>query len=272
MKASTFPDKLDNIPDAALKDITADIPGTITGTETGTNGTPGVGVVDHNEINKGFEHTKDNDFTGISGQPSSHDSEISGTQRKPGVSPVISTQQDGAKPVNVGSLVGGKFAVDLIDLVFPAAIVLVVDLIGYELDKKGISLTEKEKNIINPAMQDYLNSINVNLNNPLSNLLLVIGTVYGMKIIELIPKMEKKKAKPKPIPKDAPGKLVDMADKILESQKENEQRRAKLVEYSKQLAAMEKEKAVAHIRRTKKLGQPEALIFYNKNVQPLKRK
>lgn len=114
------------------------------------------------------------------------------------------TQNQGVK---LGGAIGGKTATDIVNILLPSLAVWGMSAAGYHFDKKMIELTAEEKKIIAPAMQDYLNSINVNFDNPLSNLLFVVGSIYTAKIIEVVPQMQKKAPRPQGIKVDGPGKV-----------------------------------------------------------------
>lgn len=101
--------------------------------------------------------------------------------------------QPQAGGVKLGDAVGGKTATELLNVLFPSLIVFAVSNIGYHIDKRMIELTPDEKKIVAPAFQDYLNTININFNNPLYNLLFVLGGIYAAKAIDVIPNLQKKK-------------------------------------------------------------------------------
>jgi hypothetical protein len=97
--------------------------------------------------------------------------------------------------VKVGGAISGKMATDILNILLPTLAALVIDQLGYHFDKRLIELTADEKKVIAPAMQDYLDSINVDFNNPLYNLLFVVGAIYAAKIIEVAPQLQKKARK-----------------------------------------------------------------------------
>lgn len=164
-------EKLSNIPTTALKNIT-DIN---SGAEKET--------ISEKDFQQTSEHTTaqnilpENNVTA-----GSQDSQNSQSN---------TNQSQGTK---LGSVVSGKMAVDLMDVLFPSLVVYVVAMIGYNLPKGRLQLTAKEKEILNPAFQNYLDSINVNFNNPLYNLLFVLGSVYAAKTIDLISSNDIKKS------------------------------------------------------------------------------
>lgn len=169
-----------------------------------------------------------------------------------------------ARPVQIGGLVSGKFATDLMDTLLPSLIVALVSAIGYKFDKKGLQLSQKEKDIIAPAMQDYLNSINVNTNNPFNNLLLVIGVVYGSKVIEVLPTLERNAPKQKPVTKEA---VVKQAEEIKEQKARTESEARDKAKFIQSLKAVDRNSALAIIKKQRRKSDQDALQWYNKNVK-----
>jgi hypothetical protein len=96
------------------------------------------------------------------------------------------------KKNRLGKLMQGTFAVDLVDMLIPSLVVLLIDYIGYKLDKKDLQLTKSEKEALAPAVQDVLDDIDIDFNNPYINLAVMITIVYGSKIVDKIPTMKKK--------------------------------------------------------------------------------
>lgn len=97
------------------------------------------------------------------------------------------------KKNRLGKLMQGGFAVELVDMIIPTLVVLLVGYIGYELEKKDLQLTKSEKEALAPAVQDVLDEINIDFNNPYMNLTIMIGIVYGSKIADKLPTLKKKK-------------------------------------------------------------------------------
>jgi hypothetical protein len=93
----------------------------------------------------------------------------------------------GAPGVKLGDSIGGKTAVEIIDSVFTSLCIALAGYIGYKLNRAELQLTADEKRTIAPAMQAYLNTVNINFNNPLYNLLFVIGSIYAAKIVSVLP-------------------------------------------------------------------------------------
>jgi hypothetical protein len=139
----------------------------------------------------------------------------------------------------LGAVMGGKMVTDIFDVLFPALAVWGISSLGYAgLTKQKLQLTAKEKEVVNPAVQAYLDSININFNNPLYNLLFVLCAVYGAKAIEIIPELKKV----------APGKKVVKGEEV------------------KQSHEMTKEEHIQSIMKKRRKGRQDAEEFYFKNV------
>lgn len=96
------------------------------------------------------------------------------------------------KKNRLGKLMGGTFAVDLVDMLIPSLTILLVNYLGYQLDKKDLQLSKSEKEALSPAVQDVLDEIDIDFNNPWINLGVMLSIVYGSKIIDKLPTMKKK--------------------------------------------------------------------------------
>ncbi len=96
------------------------------------------------------------------------------------------------KKNNLGSVLKGKYAVNLMDMLLPSLMVLIIDYIGYSVNKKELQLTKEEKEAVIPAVQDVLDSISMDTQNPWTNLYIVLGIVYGSKFADIIPNIKKK--------------------------------------------------------------------------------
>lgn len=109
-------------------------------------------------------------------------------------------------PTKLGGLVGGELGVRLLDAAVPAILVTVIGFVGYTFDKGRLKLNADDRKVIAPLMQDALNAIEIDFNNPFINLAFGLSIVYGSKIIEEIPNM-KRKGK-------APAKIIQMDEPI----------------------------------------------------------
>lgn len=140
----------------------------------------GGGAISDNEIMDTASHTEQLGFSGSTDTP---------------IQPTPSQFGDNShkQGTQLGQVVGGKMATDIFDIVFPSLAVWAVSMIGYNLPKGKLQLSAKEKEALNPAMQAYLDSININFNNPLYNLLFVLTAIYGAKVIDVFPEIQKVK-------------------------------------------------------------------------------
>lgn len=101
----------------------------------------------------------------------------------------------GKEKTRLGKLIKGDLPVKLLDMLLVPTIFLVVDQLGYYVDKKQLRLTSDDKDAIAPAIQDCLDSIEIDFSNPWVNLAVVIGIVYGAKVVSVMPEMKKKQRK-----------------------------------------------------------------------------
>jgi len=99
--------------------------------------------------------------------------------------------------LNIGSLLSGEMSIDLLNLLLPVILAMVIKTVtGKECDKKQLTATESEKDIIAPALQNYLNSINFTVESPLNALIITLSIVYGSKTIEVLTNTKKGTLKP----------------------------------------------------------------------------
>lgn len=92
----------------------------------------------------------------------------------------------GSQSLNAGNLITGSMAVGFIDIMLPALIVLISVKMGKQINKNQLSTTQKERDMISPVLQNYLNSVNFNVDSPLNALLITLAMVYGTKTIEVL--------------------------------------------------------------------------------------
>lgn len=172
---------------------------------------------------------------------------------------VQTSQTSTAKSIPIGGMIGGKLVVDMIDLLLPSLLSYAVSFIGYSMDKKALQMTAKEKEFVSPYMTEYLNSINVNLNNPFYNLMLVFGSVYAGKFMEVLPQM-KKVEKEKPSTEKKVVAIVDKLQAQVEKQKSIE-------DFIKEIAPLDREIAIKMVMDRRSKGKADAITWYNKNVK-----
>jgi hypothetical protein len=174
-----------NAPAAALTNITKTPPVSPNGANTAPNAaggtvTPGAETA----AAKGADHTTIPIMTNLGG------SAPSGTP----LQPVQGSQ------VSVGSMIEGRFAVEIIDAMLPAALVVVMYRFNVKLRKTELQLSEKEKSILAPLWQRCLDSILINFSNPWTALTVTSLMIYGSKAgekfgIDYIDKMNEAKEK-----------------------------------------------------------------------------
>lgn len=151
--------KLDSVPNGAMKDITANsISEDITANTTSVNES----IV--NESSNG--HLAD--FGKYNAQQQQQ-------FNQPG------------QQLKAGNLITGEVAVNLADMIIPTILVMVIKKgMDKTVSKRSFALTTTEKDTIKPVLQNYLNSINFTVENPLNALLLTMGMIYVMKVIEVV--------------------------------------------------------------------------------------
>lgn len=131
-----------------------------------------------------FNHTAtDNDKTNFFKDP----------EIRPGFAPgagggdFLNATPYAGQTLNVGTLFNSKIAVDLMDVIIPALLVVAVTkYTKQKVNKSKFQLTAGEKNTISPVLQNYLNSINFSVDSPLNALILTVTIIYGSKTIEVI--------------------------------------------------------------------------------------
>lgn len=89
--------------------------------------------------------------------------------------------------MNAGNLITGDMAVGFLDMALPVVLVLLIEKAkGVKINKKYFQATADEKKTISPVLQNWLNSVNFNIDNPLNALLLTLAFIYGTKTIEVL--------------------------------------------------------------------------------------
>jgi hypothetical protein len=86
--------------------------------------------------------------------------------------------------VALGAMLEGKLAIELIDALIPALFVAALYAVNVKLRKTDLQLTQKEKEVITPIMQQCLNTIMLNFNSPWTTLAVTMGVIYGSKVTE----------------------------------------------------------------------------------------
>lgn len=142
----------------------------------GTPKTPGgTGLSDQEFLNTN-KHTKDPLFS-LPNAP--------GTPSTPGTT---------SKPLTQVIANSGKFATTLIhEMAVPALAVWVLAFFRKQTNREGWKVTKEDKDILVPAWEGYLASVNVNFDKPIYQLMIAIAFCYGSKFMEGTIKIEDKK-------------------------------------------------------------------------------
>lgn len=110
------------------------------------------------------------------------DNEFSGgfkNQQQP-----FSVPQQG-QVLNLGNLVTPELQIKLINSIMPVTIVLLIERIdGRKVQKDYFELTRDDQNTMMPVLDACLKSINFNIDNPWTALIITAGFIYGTKTIE----------------------------------------------------------------------------------------
>lgn len=107
--------------------------------------------------------------------------------------------------VGLGALFEGKMALEIIDSLLPALLVLAFYKGGMVVKKTDMQLTAKEKDTLAPVLQKCLDSVLLNFDSPWTVLAVTAGAIYGAKLIEHGGKAYTEKASAKAASKPATG-------------------------------------------------------------------
>ena len=95
-------------------------------------------------------------------------------------------QNPNSQNIKASNLITSDMAVAFLDIVIPVVFVLLFKRIHNQtISKKSISLSNSEKDTIKPVLQNYLNSINFTIDEPINALIMTLAFIYGMKYIEI---------------------------------------------------------------------------------------
>lgn len=93
--------------------------------------------------------------------------------------------------VTLGKVISGKSAVSILNVFLPSFIVWSLSRFGYRSDKRQFKLTTEEREILSPVVQDCLDHVYVNFDNPFYTLAFVVGMIYGGKVLDAMPDIKK---------------------------------------------------------------------------------
>lgn len=86
-----------------------------------------------------------------------------------------------------GSLVDAELALNIADMGISTVLSAAIkQLKGRVVNRARFAATEREKAQIKPALQNYLASINFNIDNPFTALMLIVALVYGPKTLDIL--------------------------------------------------------------------------------------
>lgn len=195
---------------------------------------------------------KDNDFLNTG----SHTKTEQGNATNPANPANATGTTPATAPAKTSNVLGnsGKLAVTLIhEIVIPALVVWVCSMFKKHVDKESLKLSKEDKEVLTPAWQDYLNSVNISFDKPIYQLLLAIGFTYGSKFMDGSIKITEMKAvsisKTDAITK-APDKVTEENYKdvfdierealIGETMKVKRQKREKIIAFLQQSGALKR--------------------------------
>lgn len=88
--------------------------------------------------------------------------------------------------ITAGQLIPASLAAEMADMIIPVLLVLTLKITTKkEIHKSHFQATPQERAMIEPVLQNYLNSLQVNIDKPINALLTVLACVYGTKVIEI---------------------------------------------------------------------------------------
>ena len=121
----------------------------------------------------------------------------------------------------LGKILPGKIALSMADKIIPSLLVLALYYMNLQIDKRRLQLTKDEINELAPAVQDCLDSIEIDFDNPWITLGVMLGVVYGSKVIDAIPDISKLVKKKDNSNKSIDARLDDIID--IDEEKTNNQ-------------------------------------------------
>jgi len=95
--------------------------------------------------------------------------------------------------VTLGKVISGKATVNIINMFIPSFIVFALGKFGYNANKRQFKLTQEEKDIMSPVVQDCLDYIQIDFANPFYALAFVATMIYGSKVFDAIPDLKRMK-------------------------------------------------------------------------------
>lgn len=142
------------------------------------------------------------------------------TSLTPQTGPTTGPGQGGPNSVPLGGLVDGALAVELLDALLPALLVVVLHTVKIDMKKTQLQLTAKEKTTLTPLVKACMDSLFINFNTPWAALGVSLVVIYGAKIGEiglvqvLDKKAERQEAKKNEVKSDKPPVQMQPAQKV----------------------------------------------------------
>lgn len=93
----------------------------------------------------------------------------------------------GSNQLSVGNLLTPEMATGFMNILIPAAIVLLIEKTTKQrVVKSQFEATAKEIEILKPVLANYLNSINFKVDTPFNALIITVAFIYGSKVVEAV--------------------------------------------------------------------------------------
>lgn len=121
---------------------------------------------------------------------------ISGEEKTEGgqtATPEIPTG-DPLKPkgkIVLGKVISGKATVTIINIFIPSFFVFSLRRFGYQSTKNVWKLSKEEQEVLQPVVQECLDYIVINFDNPFYALAFVSAMIYGAKLFDAVPDLKK---------------------------------------------------------------------------------
>ena len=155
-------EQLDEVPSSLLTEVTP----------PPMEGQPDIGnVLNHTDFKPDFGTAQGNGQT----------NPLNGQQTPP------MTPQGQGNQLTVGNLLTPEMATGFMNILIPAAIVLVIERTSTQkVVKSQFEATAKEIEILKPVLANYLNSINFRVDTPFNALIITVAFIYGSKVVEAV--------------------------------------------------------------------------------------
>lgn len=95
--------------------------------------------------------------------------------------------------VSLGKVISGKNAIAMVNIFIPSFVVFSFRRFGYATNKQAWKLNKEEQETMQPIVQQCLDYIIINFDNPFYALAFVASMIYGAKAFDAIPELSKMK-------------------------------------------------------------------------------